>query len=410
MPAGRRFLATPPALPPHSAPLPRQWLLLCQDQAWPGAVQQELNRQGGGTLQVAASPQDAMRRLIRPEHLISHFLLEPSAAGPFLRDLLGVTAGEAGSDVDLVLIGDVGLMTGSGALRQARTPDNLAFLLEGEAKPAGARPALSTSEIAVSFRPEDLECRFQPIVRLENRQPVGMETLVRLQHPERGTVGPDQFIPQIERGGLSLRLTEAVARAAMNEVPASLLEAHDLFITVNLPLDVLLFPESLQRIEAHRLLSGIPVARILVELTESRPVIDMASLAAAMERWRHTGYRVAIDDMGPEMFNQIALFDLPFNVVKLDKRIVGRAGSDQLALRYLQRTVDNAHARSLNVIAEGIENEAMWNHMRELGVDDAQGFLIARALPASALPAWLTAWSARPALPPDRSPGQRFSG
>ena len=102
------------------------------------------------------------------------------------------------------------------------------------------------------------------------------------------------------------------------------------------------------------------------------------------------------------MMNQINLFDLPFNVVKLDKQVVLKSQHDPLARNYLKRTVNNAKIRSLEVIVEGIENEAMWVRMREMKVDYAQGFLIARALPASALPIWLEAWSNQLNLPTDR--------
>ena len=225
---------------------------------------------------------------------------------------------------------------------------------------------------------------------------------MRLQHKEHGTIGPDQFIPQIERAGLSLRLTEAVAAAAMTAIDPSLLNRHGLFISINLPLDVLMFPEALHRLDHHRRLYAIPVERILIELTESRPVSDLDGLFQALNTWREAGYRVAIDDMGPEMMNQANLFDLPFNIVKLDKQVVLKSQTDPLARNYLKRTVDNAKSRALEVIVEGIENEAMWVRMREMGVEYAQGFLIARALPASVLPMWLEAWSNRVALPRDR--------
>ena len=106
--------------------------------------------------------------------------------------------------------------------------------------------------------------------------------------------------------------------------------------------------------------------RLLIELTESRPVSDIPSLTAALEHWRSAGYRVAIDDMGPDMVNQLDLFDLPFNVVKLDKQVVLRSETDPFAQSYLQRTVENARRRSLSIIAEGIENGAMWNRMRDM--------------------------------------------
>lgn len=381
----------------------RQVLLLCNNPDWYSAAQDEA-RFSGGSIDRAVSATDALHRLVAPSHRFSQLLLEPDAAGTLIRDLVGVTAGETGSQVELVLLGDTDGLTESKTVRHARTPADLAHILR-EQQPSVCRsaPRLSTSDVAIMFDAQNVECRFQPIVSLADRRPVGMETLVRLQHPEYGTIGPDQFIPQIERAGLSLRLTEAVVLAVMRAIDPQMLQRYDLFVSINLPLDVLLFPESLERVERHRRHAGIPVERILIELTESRPVNDLAGLTQALGWWRDAGYRVAIDDMGPEMMNQLNLFDLPFNVVKLDKQVVLRSQSDALARNYLKRTVNNAKSRSLEVIAEGIENEAMWIRMRDMDVEYAQGYLIARALPASALPVWLESWSTQLTLPHDRT-------
>ena len=257
-----------------------------------------------------------------------------------VRDLVGVSAGEFGSQVELILLGEVTGLPGGSGIINARTPGDLGRALREHRPPSANRPSMSTSDVALTFDARDVDCRFQPIVRLTDRAPVGMETLVRLNHQEYGTIGPDQFIPQIERAGLSLRLTDAVAYAAMASVDPALLDYRHLFVSINLPLDVLLFPEALQRIEGHRQQFAIPVERILIELTESRPVSDLAGLTYALERWRNAGYRVAIDDMGPEMMNQLNLFDLPFNVVKLDKQVVLRSQTDLLARNYLKRTVN----------------------------------------------------------------------
>lgn len=365
------------------------------------ALQETAER--GDRLDRAVTAAEALDRLVQPSHSISHFLLEPAAAGSLASDLVGVTAGESGSQVELILLGDLNGLATLRSIRHARTPGELGRTLHAK-PPTRPKPYLSTADIAISFDGRNVECRFQPIVSLLDRRPVGMETLVRWQHRDYGIIGPDQFIPQIERAGLSLRLTDAVADAAMRAIEPTLLDQHRLFLSINLPLDVLLFAETLQRIEGHRVASGIAVEQIVIELTESRPVSDLPALSQALSLWREAGYRVAIDDIGPEMMNQINLFDLPFNVVKLDKQIVLRSEIDPLARNYLKRTIANAKSRSLEVIAEGIENEAMWNRMRDLGVEYAQGFLIARALPASALANWLDAWSKQIALPPDRVP------
>ena len=383
----------------------RQVLLLSSDPAWAAAARLAIDRSAGESLQLADSPKDALTRLVRPTHLFSHLLMEPAAAGPYVRDLLGVTSGEAGSQVELILLGAAEGFAGRRTVSHASTPADLAEKLHPQSKPdAAGTPPLSTSDIALAFSAGNVECRFQPIVRLEDRRAVGMEALARLHHADHGTISPDLFIPQLERAGLSLRLTEAVAQAAMAAIDPVFLDENDLFVTINLPLDVLQFPEALSRIDTLRANFQIPVHRLLIELTESRPVSDVPALATAVNHWRNAGYRVAIDDMGPDMINQIELFGLPFNMVKLDKQVVLRSETDLLARRYLQRTIDNAHSNSLNIIAEGIENEAMWNRMRDVGVEYAQGFLIARALPASALASWLVEWSAQTTLPPDRQP------
>lgn len=378
-------------------------LLVFNDPAWLGAAQGAADALGG-SLTIANSAESALHTLVEPSHDFSHLLLEPSAAIGRIGDLLGVTAGETGSQVALVLLGDAhGVGAGPDVLNPV-TPDRLAAIMGRDAPARAVFPALSTADVAISFNPNDIECRFQPIVCLLDRRPVGMETLVRMRHPDRGTIGPDAFIPQMEKAGLSLRLTEAVARAAMAVIAPSLLDRYDLFVSLNIPLDVLLFPEALERIDQIRAAQGIPVERLLIEMTESRPVSDVPALLAGLQHWRSRGYRVAIDDMGPEMMNQLVLFDLPFNVVKLDKHIVLRSEQDPLARSYLHRTVENARIRKLDIIAEGIENAAMWTRMRDMGVGFAQGFLVACALPASALPAWLDAWSAQLSLPRDRDP------
>ena len=262
-----------------------------------------------------------------------------------------------------------------------------------------SRPPPSASEVAISFDAAAVDCRFQPIVRMADRRPVGLEALARLNHPDRGSLGPDQFIPQLERAGLSLRLTEAVARRALQLIDPALLARHGLFVSINLPLDVLLLADAPARFDALRGPAGIPAAGVLIELTESRPARDLSALHAAVVRWRQAGYGVAIDDMGPEMANQTELLSLPFTAVKLDKPAVLRSEAEKPAYRYVQRTVTNAQRHGLAVIAEGVEDAAAWTRMAGLGVDQVQGFLVARPLPAAALPAWLDAWPVQPSLP-----------
>ena len=263
----------------------------------------------------------------------------------------------------------------------------------------------SALDEAISFDAADVECRFQPIVRMADHVPVGVEALARLQHPGRGSLEPDQFVPQMERAGLSLQLTEAVAQRALQLIDPALLARHGLFISINLPLDVLLLPGAPGWFDALRSPTGIPAPSVLIELTESSPARDLAALHAAVIRWRRAGYAVAIDDLGPGMANQPELFALPFSTVKLDKDAVLRSGTDKLAWRWVQRMVQGARRHGLTVIAEGVEDAAAWTRMAGLGVDQVQGFLVARPLPAAALAAWLDRWPAQARLPRDCGQG-----
>jgi EAL domain-containing protein (putative c-di-GMP-specific phosphodiesterase class I) len=138
---------------------------------------------------------------------------------------------------------------------------------------------------------------------------------------------------------------------------------------------------------------------VLVELTErrqpdTRDAGEMAAFRAAMLRLRRLGYGLAIDDFGPGIIELLTLLGTGFTALKLDRAMVDAAATLATARRFIRDTLAAAHAAGLTVIAEGVEDRQAWQRMRTLGVDQVQGFLIARPLPAAAVPAWLEAWSA----------------
>jgi EAL domain-containing protein (putative c-di-GMP-specific phosphodiesterase class I) len=366
-------------------------LLLVQDEAWRAMAMQHAGR--STPVAIASSPEDAVQQLLRTHEPFTHVLVEPNFAGGWMLEIANVVARNSDT-TSLVLLGeDTPISMGIEGLRVA-SPLELGHVIVADPN-ARMVDALTPADILTAFDAGLVDCQFQPIVRLTDGKPVGLEALARLQHPLRGTLTPDTFLPQIETAGLSMRLTEVVVQAALNGIDREFLERNSMFLTINLPLDVLLLPDALSLLETYRNATGIDVRNILIELTESRPVFDIPTLNTALLRWREIGYHMAIDDLGPEMVNQTDLFDLPFHVVKLDKTVVLRSRDNQLAQRYLKRTIANAQSRSLRIIAEGIEDGPLWIRMRDLQVDYAQGFLIARAMPSAALEAWRENWEAR---------------
>ena len=194
--------------------------------------------------------------------------------------------------------------------------------LEGHRAPETA--SLSSSDLREALAGAHIQTRYQPIVSMADRRPVGLEVLVRLHHPTLGILPPDLFVPKIEQAGLAWQLTEVVVRRAFEEWNGAALDRLSLVIALNFPLDVLLVHDALVLLEEQRQLAGIPASRIVIELTESRPVEQLQALRRAIGRLRDQGYGLAIDDVGPELRDHQALLDLKFTALKLDKDLVTR--------------------------------------------------------------------------------------
>jgi EAL domain-containing protein (putative c-di-GMP-specific phosphodiesterase class I) len=380
------------------APLPASaWnlLVVSANRRWTEAVRAAAAEMGGGVSTCGA--RDAVIRLAGTTPRYSHLLLHPSCAEGLLHELVDLTAGSRGSGTEMLLLGAatapprVGVVRSASrrSVRQALAARPPFGLLPNE-------PKMHLTELRDALAGAMIETRYQPIVRLADREPIALEALVRLNHPTRGTLSADEFVPQIEAHGLAAQLTDLVADRALSDMAGPLLSGRGFEITLNFPLDVLLVPEALQSLDARRRAVGIPAGQVIIELTESKPVEDLAALRTVLERLRGDGYRVSIDDVSPTVPRVGELLDLPFTSIKLDKDVVQHLGGPRAMLDFAQRMVAAAQARGLTVVAEGVEDVATWRRVQALGVHLAQGFLVARPLPAAAVPIWLDAWRSQP--------------
>jgi EAL domain-containing protein (putative c-di-GMP-specific phosphodiesterase class I) len=251
---------------------------------------------------------------------------------------------------------------------------------------------MNPTELRAALDGAMIETRYQPIIRFSDRHPVGLEALARLNHPVLGTLLPDRFVPQIEDAGLAADLTRLVSARAFADLSGTFLVGRGLRMSVNFPLDVLLQPAALDVLEEQRAAFGLPASHIIIELTESRPVDDVAMLGRSLERLRALGYGAAIDDVGPAVPRLDPLLELPFTSLKLDKDLVQKVRASDDIRAFLSTTTARAKARGLTVVAEGVETDAIWDCLKEMGADHAQGFLAARPLPVAAVPIWWDAW------------------
>jgi EAL domain-containing protein (putative c-di-GMP-specific phosphodiesterase class I) len=261
-----------------------------------------------------------------------------------------------------------------------------------------AAAPLLTADLHAALADARIQTLYQPIVRLADRRPVGIEVLARLEHPAQGVLLPGRFIPPMEDAGLGCKLTKAVLQRAFGDWDGERLEALDLVLAFNFPLDVLLLPDALRHLDAVRMQAGVPAGRVVIELTESRPPADLTELCQATSWLRSIGYGIAIDDIGPDIRDHRTLLDLHFTALKLDKALVRDARDDPASREFLVHAIAAAAAAGMTVTAEGVEDEATWARMTALGVDLAQGYLVSHPLPAAEVLPWWREWCSRHAV------------
>lgn len=378
-----------------------QLLLVSRTPQWEEAVQ-AVAAEIGGSRVVSCDARGALVQIASARRF-SHLLLEDGCADGLFDALADLTSSHALTNTSLLLLGGSD-STSSTAVIHSANHGTIREALATE-QPRSDLPrtvpdsAIPATELRDAISGTMIEARYQPIVRLADREPVAFEALARLNHPARGTLLPDRFVPQLEGAGLARALTESVCARVFADVARPLIPARPLAVAVNFPLDVLLDPAALSMLEERRAAAGISTGLVVIELTESRPVQDIRALARSLDWLRALGYGVSIDDVGPAVPQLLPLLDLPFTCMKLDKDIVRRSMDDADALAFLVTKSNTAKARGMTVVAEGVETQALWDRMLSIGVDEAQGFLVARPLPASAVPIWLEAWQADESRP-----------
>ena len=366
-------------------------LLVSRNPTWFRAVHCATRELGGGGV-LTCDARGALARLAGTAAHYSHLLVDRDDAEGLLDELADLATEVAAPDTDMLVLGST--VPGRPHIRvvPSATSRSIIEALMASSPPRSG-PAMDLAELRAALQGAMIEARYQPIIRIADRQPVGLEALARLNHPQRGTLLPDHFVPQIEDAGLAAELTGLMTVRAFADLGGPFLAGRDLRMSVNFPLDVLLQPAALDRLEEQRIAAGLAASQIVIELTESRPVDDIPSLRRSLERLRSLGYGAAIDDVGPAVPRLAPLLTLPFTSLKLDKDLVQQVTESQKVRSFLADTIVQAKARGLTVVAEGVETDAIWEQMRDLGTDEVQGFLAARPLPVAAVPIWWDAWA-----------------
>jgi EAL domain-containing protein (putative c-di-GMP-specific phosphodiesterase class I) len=363
-------------------------VVLARDPAVIAAAHAASHRLGRPPATVLQSGLEALARVAAPGEAPRHLVCDPPAAGASWPHLLDVLR-DPSARTELLVVSSAPQAMPADVVALPADPLQLAAALLAPRARAPILPAAAAAALEAGMARGEIAVRFQPVVRIADRQPVMVEALARW-HPPHSPIGPDAFVPLAERAGLARTLSIAVASRAGAEL-APLRQQLGLALSLNLPLALLVQPDLaawLGRAMAH---TGLGAGSLALELTETTEVRDTAQLHRALLRLNAAGYRVLLDDLVLDDGRE-RLLALPFAGFKLDRSLVQRLPGDAHARHAVRRLMRLAGRRRQSVIAEGVADRGQWSLLRDLGVHHAQGFAIGRPLPAAALPAWSAGW------------------
>jgi diguanylate cyclase (GGDEF)-like protein/PAS domain S-box-containing protein len=242
-----------------------------------------------------------------------------------------------------------------------------------------------------------LTLHYQPQADVASGRVCGVEALVRWPHPERGLIPPDEFIPLAEQTGVIGALTDWVLGEAIRQCAVWRRAGLTLAGSVNLSVWDLHDPALPDRIAALLRAHAVPPSSLRLEVTETTLMADPARALAVLTRLSALGVGLAVDDFGAGYSSLAYLKDLPVDELKIDKGFVRHLATDERDAAIVASTVGLGHALGLRVVAEGIEDRTTWDLLAGMGCDTAQGYYLARPLPAQEMEGWLrrtsSAWT-----------------
>jgi diguanylate cyclase (GGDEF)-like protein/PAS domain S-box-containing protein len=249
-------------------------------------------------------------------------------------------------------------------------------------------------ELGHSLQSGEISMHYQPIVDLTTSEVVGFEALMRWQHPERGQVPPDVFIPLAERSDLIFELGSFALREAVGEAKSWKRTGARVglpYVTVNLSARQFHDPDLVSMIEGLLKASGLAPKRLLLEITESVALADVVGTASVIEHLNLLGVAIALDDFGTGYSSLSYLALLRPRIIKIDRSFVSPSKASMRNDTLLEAIVSLGHKLDMTVLAEGIETQGQLERLRHLGCELGQGYLFSPAVPAGEVAAML-AW------------------
>ncbi len=251
------------------------------------------------------------------------------------------------------------------------------------------------TELRRALEHGELRLYLQPKIELNLSAANAVEALVRWQHPSRGLLMPFEFIPFAEQTGFVRQITLWVFNEAARVWPGLQKVDQACQIAVNLSARDLMDPALPGHLQAIMKKQNVPASGFCLEITESAIMDDPQRAEATMNRLSECGFKLSIDDFGTGYSSLAYLKRLPVDQLKIDKSFVMTMEKVKGDAVIVRSTIDLAHNLSLTVVAEGVENAVVYNLLKKLGCDQAQGYLISKPMPAAEYADWHDLWNDR---------------
>lgn len=257
---------------------------------------------------------------------------------------------------------------------------------------AGNNKSVVGADIAQALALGQLILYYQPVIEIATRRVKGAEALIRWAHPTRGILPPAEFLDEIVKEGLMPPMTEHVLNTAIHQAARWHHAGETLTISVNVTASSLLelsLPDHITELCAQH---QVPPDRLVLEVTETEAMRDVTRTMDVLLRMRIRSIGVSIDDFGTGHSSLRELQRMPFSEMKIDKSFVLDMANNRDCTVIVNSIIDLGHNLGLKVIAEGVEDVRIWRMLAERNCDFAQGFYMAKPMPAEEFNRWLTSW------------------
>ncbi len=239
-------------------------------------------------------------------------------------------------------------------------------------------------DMRMALEKEEFKVYFQPLVASDNERIIGVEALVRWQHPERGLIYPAEFLPLAEETKLMTELNNWVLQAACREVKRWIDAGHEeIRLSVNFSPSQVEHPKFVQNLMDTLTKMQFPAKNLEIELTENVVMNDLENITRKLRQLSNAGVTIAIDDFGTGYSSLNYLRRLPIHTLKVDQSFVRDLNDSQEEACIVNAIVSMAHGLKLNIVAEGVESRNQLDYLKSLGCQEVQGYYFGHAEPAN---------------------------